>query len=246
MAKSLKSCFILILLCLIAACTKKTNAEIRWDENWAFLNSFSFPNSTKRTDYYFKGFADGALFNFASDDSSCIYDFVQRGITYSPSDTVSNSKNLLALGRTSRFLGQPTLRPPTNFILFLEFTLASTQRSSDSLLRLFLEKKLEPFYSKSIFGIQQQNDSLGFRLSLAVWKVDGIGVFGETGINGDQTGSFIKFKEVIKLPGLYEDYYDATLSINCKLYTPTDAGPPVLYKRITDGEMRVRIILPHY
>ncbi len=245
MPKYLKSVFILLFLYFFPACTKKTDTELRWEENWAFINGFSFPNSTKNTDYYFKGLVNGQPFNFAADDSSCLSDFVGASVTYSPTNVITNSKTLY-LGRAVRFLGQPTLKPPTNFQILLICPWSTTQRSSDSLLRLFLEKQIEPSYAKSSFGTQQTTDSLGFNIDLTVWKIDGIGVGGITGANGDQTSSYIKFKEVIKSPGVYEDYYDVTLSIKCNLYTPTDAGPPVLYKTITDAEMRVRIILPHY
>ncbi len=246
MAYLLKSISILLFLCFFVGCTKKTEEEVKWDENWAFINSFSFPNSTKKTDYYFKGLVNGQPFNFAVDDSSCVTDFVGRGITYSPSNLITGSQNTLYLGRTARFLGQPILKSPTNFEFDLNFSVANTQRASDSLLRLFLEKKINPFFTKGVFGIAQNSDSLGFRLGILIWKIDGIGVGAETGAFGDQTGSKIVFKEVIKLPGLYEDYFDIILSLNCKLYYPNDAGLPLLFKTIKDGEMRFRIILPHY
>ncbi len=226
-------------------CAKKTQEEINWDNNWAFINSFDFPQSSKKTDYYFKGFDDGVSFNFAADDTTCSSDFVGSSITYSPTNVITNSQ-LLYFGRTTRFLGQPILKPPTNFAVLLTFSFANTQRTADSLLRLFLDEKIEPFYAKARFGSQQHTDSLGFVLDCSAVTVDGIGIVAETGAYGDQTGSYIKVKTVVKSLGLYEDYYDVTFSIKCKFYVPRNGEMPVLYKTITDGEMRTRIILPHY
>ena len=125
MAYLLKSISILLFLCFFVGCTKKTEEEVKWDENWAFINSFSFPNSTKKTDYYFKGLADGIPFNFAVDDSTCVSDFVGSSITYSSTNLITNSQ-LLYLGRVTRFLGEPIIKPPTNFIILLTYPARSS------------------------------------------------------------------------------------------------------------------------
>ncbi len=239
-----------LMLLVLSNCTKKSTSEITKENNWAFINSFIFTDTEPLTDYYIKGTVDNVPFAYTDGKDSVIYrssvasvvDF--HGNQLSPPTTTG----AIAYSRAFEFNHYHTAKSPTGALFRLLSPSSSQLVKVDSILRNYFAEKKELYFSKYQYAFDPLStaaDSLGFVLDFTFY----FGNFYDSGTavnsaaGGDQSGSYLKIKDVKLNPGIDIDYYDVTFSFQCKLYYSTD--PTLYYKTIKDGEMRVQIILPH-
>ena len=245
--------FLVALICIIQNSCTKTPAQNDLDR--VFAEQFQFNFSDTITNFYFKGILDNQKISYS--DGVDNYSYVQEistnqqisGNSFSTSNT-SISKVIYYRAFTFQLPIEKAQNRPNSWLRISLTGPSSTNiLKTDSILRLYLDNKANLSFTKHQLyrsNIAIPSDSLGFSLNLTMLKYindySGDSHFIIETYQGDQTGSFLKIKEVQKEVGLDIDTYYVTFNFQCKLYFDFDYSSP--FRTLNDGEMRIRIVLP--
>lgn len=245
---------ILVCVCFNQYSCHKTPTQNDLDRS--FAEQFQFMNSATTTNLYFKGVLDDQNINYS--DGMDNYGYIQEistssdinGNSFPTSNTINNDV-IFTRSYSFRLPIEKARNKPNSW---LDITLMGPSSKilfkADSLLKNYLENKgaiglnrFRIFRDKSATS----NDSLGFSFNLNMQKYindySGYSTFSLVTERGDQAGSFIKIKDVKKEVGIDYDNYYVIFSFQCKLYFDFDYSSP--FKTLYNGEMRVKIVLPH-
>ncbi len=242
--------FFLIFSCILTflTCTKKTETadQIAVDSMRTFIDNYKFERNDSAADYYFKALLDGQQISYPV-DKKLIQLIDERGtVTYS-NNGVLNPSGPAAYYLRIFGITQFCQNGSTKLQIWFYGPWSKTTIGADSLMRLCLESKRKMFYAKnysdSLFYNPNDTLSLSLLVGMSNCNLFPYQTTVGTQTNGDQTGSYLKIKKVVKTSNAEFDLYDVTFQFACMLYS--DFNPQYRFKNLTNGELSVQIALPH-